>query len=233
MARFKRRFRRFKKKCLTKCQSKAVAKIAKKVLHTRQEFKQHAESVAETEVYDGIVGVLQNHLTSITQNLGDTTRTGDEIYIERIELMMNFTMAPTAAGTQYCHFRVIVFQYFSNDDSPSIAELFLTSNLNGGVEYGTYSAFNIDNKPVYRVLLDKMVRCEYGNPNSVNWGNTGLLTQFRRWNVPLRRAVRKIQYRTASDNANNGIWIMVTTNLAGITDNPAAGYQCNILYTDS
>lgn len=230
-----RRTRKVKKvdRSLNPLQKRAVRKIAKKELDSREEFKQFSKSVAATPVTDGVGGEFLSQLTEMTQNVGDNARVGDEVYISSIKLQCLFSMQTGVNSTEFCHFRLIVFQYKAHDDTPSISELLLTSNLNGGTTYGTYSAYNIDYKPIYHVLLDKVVRCEYGVPNASNYGNTGLLTQHKTYNIPLKYAKRKIQFKSASTNANNAIWLLVTTNLGNITSNPVFGYQCSIRYTDS
>lgn len=221
------------KDALSKKQKKAIKKEIKQAMDKENEFKQYSKSQALTGVYAGTAGSFLVNLTDLTQNTTDAGRVGDEMYLERIELLMNFTVGLGATSTEYCHFRVFVFQYKAHDDTPTISEMLLTSALNGGSDYGTYSSYNIDYKPTYHVLLDKTVRCEAGTPSANNYGTTGQITQHRRYIVPLKYCKRKIQFKTGATTQNNGIWMIVTTNLASVTSQPSVGYNVSVRYTDN
>lgn len=240
--RYKKYYRRARKdlKSLTKMQKKGVARIAKSVVARQEELKQHAASIQPVNIVDNL-GFFR-HLTNPTQGLADTQRVGDSITVKSIKIRLNLYNSVDMGAAPWTDFRIIVFQYKSNDNTPQVGNLFLQSNANestpaGNPEFGTYSPFNIDYVPrIYHILYDKHVRTEQGLNAAGQFGQTGKIAHTMFFKVPLKYCKRKIQFQGGGTTTNNGIWLYVTTGQTGApihTVLPSIKFDYNIRFTDA
>lgn len=127
------------------------------------------------------------------------------------------------------------FQYKQDDQlvSPLLSGLVLASNANGGGDTGALSARNIDQLGIYHVLYDKMFITTIGEPSATSVGASGNESRHVHIKVPMKYAKKKVQFKAGTQYCTNGIYMMITTDRAGVTINPTLAYNFSVSYTDS
>lgn len=228
--------RKFKKRpvnsSLSTKQKKEVAKIANKVTKKESEHKQASASTTYADVYDG-GGSIQTNMTSIiTQGTTDAQRIGDELELTGIHLRMSFINGQGANSYPTINWRVMVFQYKSQDNTPSGTELLTSATANAGVTYGTFSARNIDYLSVYNVLYDKAFQTGGNNGVALTADQNSKLNHYLEFRVPLKYCKRKIQYENSTAVGVNDIYLFVTTDLNSLAVNPQCKYHYTLNYID-
>jgi len=201
---------------------KAVKRIVKKENKKNTEFKQHSNGVSQSTFYSG-AGSAMIHLTDVAQGATDTTRIGDELTLNHIQIKLLLRNGLTNTSNELNTVRVMIFQYKSQDFTPLYTQLLLTNVPAGGVQ-GSMSSRNIDYLNTYHVIWDKTFQLGYGSPNALNYGNGSNFVKYLNFSVPLNRIKKKIQYIAASANPVNGIWMMIISNSASVATNPT--YAC-------
>lgn len=226
-----------------KGKSKAKPKVSKKIkkevkmeinkmLKKAEEYKQYVGTASATAVYDG-AGSIITHLTPITQGATDSERVGDKLNVKSLQIRLTMYNGSGASSNVYTNFRVFVFQYKDEDNTPAINQIFLSSNANGGATQGTMSARHIDFLTIYTKLYDKHFHVEGGRADANNFSPTGQLSKTVFINVPMKYVQKKLSYQAGSPNCNNGIWLLITTDQATATINPLVSYDWNVRYTDA
>lgn len=224
------------KKKQTKKVSRPVLSAIKKVVDNQMkravEFKQHTDGFTFTPFFGGTSGAIISHLTAISQGNTDTTRLGDELHLQRIQVRGTVQNNAGALSNPWNQVRMLIFQYKSQDNNPSVDELLIASTASGGTR-SCYSARNQDYLNIYNVLYDKMFIVEGGLANASNYGSSGRYAQLVNVVVPLKYCKRKIQYEASTSNAVNGIYMVIIGSTASVTQNPTCVMQWTMSYTDS
>lgn len=228
----RKRYYKKKGKPLAKNTVKQVKKIVENVLKKNTEYKQHSDGYSLAVVYGATAGASISHLTNITQAITDTGRIGDEITLKSIQIRGVIYNNTGAASNPYNFIRVIVFQYKSADNIPTVDEYLQNSVVSGNTR-SAFSARNQDYMGIYISLFDKVYKVEGGAANAANYGPTGNISQYIQFNVPLKYCTKKIQYEAATTLATNGIYLIVIGSSASVTNNPTQAFQWTVLYTDS
>jgi len=225
---------RKKKAPVSKKMATAIHKIVKSDLKKTEETKMFAASFGLTSIYGGTAGALMQHLTGLAQAITDSDRVGDEITVKH--LSMNFLLRNQVGATsnEFNDIRILIFQYKATDMLPIPSEMFITNNaLGGGAVNSAYSCRNIDYLGVYNVLYDKTFHLEAGTPNALNYATTGNSWKHVKATIPLKYVKRKIQFKAASTNTTNGLWLMAIGSSASVASNPQIGCSWCISYTDA
>jgi len=225
----------YKKKntALTEKQKKAVVQIAKTVNNKAAEHKLYAKSVSSAVVTDA-AGFRAEEITTVPQGVLDNNRVGDEITIDHIDIRMMLQNYLGINGYGDVLWRVFVFQYNDNNNTPDIDQLLLTSTANIGNVAGSYSARNIDYLRSYNVLYDKTFQT-FGSNGAVvtpgyDYTDAKKLVHIK---VPLKYAKKKIQFEAGTATATNGIWMLVTCDKDIVANNSTIRYMVSTGYTDS
>lgn len=231
-----RKHRKFKKG-LSEQQVVTVGRIVDRKIMKNAELKQAALSNGPViPVYNG-GGTTFTKLTDIPQGVNYAQRIGDQITLKSLHIRMKLTNNQGNTSAIDTVWRVIIFQYFSNDATPVETELFVPSyaNQNSGTAIvGSMSALDYNYKTQYRVLYDKTLYTS-GSNNQV--GTSLLQDNYSRelhFKVPLKFAEKKIRFLSnATTNATNNIYMCVATNDVSKGNNPFYAFNCDLRYTDS
>lgn len=219
---------------ISKNLKKAVTKIVKNQIEDNQEWKQFSTNDAGLQPCYSNAGRRLYDMTSPASGLLDSNRVGDEITLKSLKVMIEAVNGTGANSYQNVNWRVIVFQYKSQDNAPTQQELFVpTANNFPSPAVGTFSAFNIDYKNVYNVLYDKIFRTTGTNGLAATAAQSTHSSNLLRFSVPLKYAKKKIQFEAGTQNTINGIWIMVITDKDSVAVNPQCKIESICRYTDS
>lgn len=209
---------------------KEVAAYEKKEV----ELKFFPASVPLQFFYGGSAGTIMQHLTAITQNITDSDRVGDKVFIKSLEFEAILFNSTGVNANMYNDVRIIIFQYNATDMNPVPAQMFITNNVLGaGAVNSAYSARNIDYLRVYHKLIDRTYHIEQGVPAALNYGTTGILTKHVKFKVPLKYCKKRLEFQAGTTNTNNGLWVCVIGSSATAGANPTIGMKWEVHYTDA
>lgn len=230
---FKKKTYKKKDTALTDKQKKAVAKIAVKVTEKRVEHKLYIRSLLTQVVSDG-AGSYFTELTSVPQGDTDSTRDGDELYLKHLDVMIRMSNGVGINSYGHIVWRVMLFQYKSQDNTPVISEMLSNSAANVGTVGGSFSHRNIDYLGVYNVLYDKTFTT-HGSNGAIVMGGYDYADQEKvvKIRCPLKYAKKKIQFENGTSSASNAIWMLVTTDKDSVAVNPTITYSTSTGFTDS
>ncbi len=210
------------------------------------EKKQYAASAASGAVYDGAGFILHNFINGIAQGASDSQRNGDHLHLDSINVHINLANGLGATANPAVCYRIIVFQFFGDNNTvPAPASMLLTSSMNGGATYGTFSFLNVDYLEQYRVLYDtmsnKLANTEpyklftVGSAAQAVNGSAGGdgITRYLSFSVPLGKADRNIRFYAGGAFGSNHIYLLVTTDQQTIATNPQCSYGYTVRFTDA
>lgn len=211
---------------------KAVKSIVKTMLKNETEYKQHTAGFSFSQVWGTAAGAVISHITNVSQNVGDTQRIGDEITIKHLKVRGAMQNNFGVNANFFNDIRIVVFQYFSQDNNPVANELFTTNAISGG-QVSAYSARFVDYRDIYHVLYDKVYHLTLGQPLAGNNANTDSYSRYFEFTVPLKYAKKKIQYEAGTTGSVNGLYFLAIGSSATVGANPTVAAQWELTYTDS
>lgn len=201
------------------------------------ELKLYSASAGLAGVYDG-AGFIMNDITgAITQGIGDNQRIGDNLLIKQIQLHVNLYNGIGVGSNVNTTFRVIIFQWL-NDSAvpPTVAQLFLSSSMNGGVTSGTFSFRNQDYLDQAVFLWDSGFVTTVGSGSVATVGAVGgeSVVKTIRAQIPLQRLQPKTQFYAAGVTGPNHVFVFITTDQAhNAAVEPQASYGYMLRFLDA
>lgn len=235
-----------KTKCsgeLVKCVKKVVNSIDKKNIEYKNYYG--APSASPWFIFDGASNLIGTPgtaiiaLLDIPQGAGDLARVGDVLTVKRIKIRgfcyNNVNGTGAGLSNTYTNWRIIVFQYKSDDSAPTVAKLLIASAANVGNTQGTFSSIDQDHRDTYHILYDKIFTTEAGQYASTAAfaGVTGKLVHHFNFHVPLKYAHKKIRYINGTLGGTNKIYMLVTTDQASVNSNPSLLMSWQVEFIDS
>ncbi len=205
-----------------------------RVRQPRIEVKQINVSARNVAYYDAAAGQIMVDVTAIAQGNTGATRTGDMCTLQQLSYQFWIYNQYGTTANLTTITRIIFFQYLSDSSAagkPTLADMFNVSNANVGATYGAHSAFDIDFARTYRVLSDKkyLTVGSAAAPTSTIIG----VPVMGRYNIPLKRAQRDINFQAGATTGNNHIFMLVTSDQATNTLNPLISYNLDVRFVDS
>ncbi len=186
---------------------------------------------------------MTNLVSSITQGASDSQRVGDHLYLQSILMRFAFSNGFGATANISTHYRVIVFQFFGDNNTLPLPSAFLlTSNMNAGNTYGTWSNLNVDYLQQYVILYDSMKGSHepskmytVGSYSQAVTGTAGTPQGLCYWTitVPLSKADRNIRFYAGGAFGPNHVYVLITTDQASIATNPTVSYGSSVRFTDA
>jgi len=201
--------------------SKKIAKSKSDKLVTKQQVRNMIDSKIkfdmELKYFAGSASPFAVDLsgsvvdvTPIPQGDTDQSRDGDEVTLQHIELGYQIVCADATNMV-----RVIMFQWLPNN-TPSVSTILLSS----GASYSPLSALSTDQRPLYRILYDKIHFLSL----AANYNNGDMVKR----KIP----VAKAQFIAGSTAGTSHIYLLFISD-SGAASHPTASYYVKTEYFDS
>lgn len=227
-------------KKLAKKTTKAVRNIVRSELRKNSELKYHYVAQPYLAVFSGTGRVLVDICAGIPQGILDNNRIGDQITMKSLHISGELVAGTGPNSHPIVNYRIMVFQYKSQDNNPAITEILIPSLANATVAVpaaasGPFSGRHVDYMTTYHVLYDKMYTTYGSNGLALLNGNsnTGQSKRFS-FQVSLKYAIKKVQYEAGSLTLNtNGLYMMITTDKPTLVNDPTVKFESHLRYTDS
>lgn len=232
--------KKYQTKGLTKKQVASVKTIAKEVAQVEAELKSYHKLLASqaTPVNVDNLNPYITELTSIPQDTvqsTDSVRIGDEVNLRGISVRMYLNNQLGINNDQDTLWRVIIFQYKSQDNNPSPLELLTASTANGtSALAGPFSYRNIDYLSIYHVLYDRQHRTVGSNGQAAIAYDYYHQRKYVEINIKMTKYIKqKIRFENGTVASTNGIWMFVLNDNEPATVRAQIVGTSRILFTDA
>lgn len=162
-------------------------------------------------------------LTDIPQGSNVNQRTGDSVYIEK--LYVNYTVN-AANNDVYSSLRVIIFQWKVNTQITAVNPT-PTNILQNVVAFGIYNFYDWNLSNQFIILYDRI-----HSLSGISTAPTASTNQCFFGEIPLDRAIKKLEFQAGSTNGNNQIFLLVISD-SSVIPFPNFVMNSRLIYTDN
>lgn len=200
-------------------QKKAVTAIVKKQINNDVETKFHEERYTTNPDNSALSANQLFRITNIAQGQTDSTRIGDEV--KPTSIRVRIASQTNLADPELAVLRAVLFQWHPDSvrDPPSFDEILMTPSL--ATVYAPQSELNHDQRKQFSVLADQMWTInKNGAENAIHL------------NTLKSRKMRKLQFRNASQDGNEHIYLLIVSDRNILSAEPIVRVSARVNYTD-